>query len=110
MRRGTLLFVLLFEFEYALVELIILSLFGNQLFVVSALDDATVVKHHNDVGIANGRETVRNYEYRSALHKTVHTCGNYCLSSRINGRRSLVEYHYGRVCDGSSCDREQLTL
>ena len=56
----------LFEFQPACIKLIVLSVLSDKLFVVSALDYPSVLKHHDHVGIADRREPVRDNENRSA--------------------------------------------
>ena len=42
----------LFEFECAGVQLVVSALLREQHLVIAALDDASVIQHHDDVGVA----------------------------------------------------------
>ncbi len=44
----------LFQLEGTRVQLIVFSLFLYQLFVASSLNNSTLIKHHNNVGVFNG--------------------------------------------------------
>lgn len=44
----------LFKFKCAGVKFAVHALFGDELFVVSAFNDSSVVKDHDYVGILNG--------------------------------------------------------
>ena len=70
----------LFKLECTRIQLIVSALFRNKLFVISALDYSALFKHHNYVGVFNRGKSVSNYEYRSALHKLIHTALNDSLS------------------------------
>ena len=78
----------------------------------ATLDDSALVKNHNNVGILNGGKSVGDNEYRSALHKTVHTCGNYRFGSGVYARRCFVKNQNGRVCNRrtGNCDKLSLSL
>lgn len=56
----------LFELESACIELIVDAFFGDELFVVAALDYSAVVKNHDNIGIHDGGESVRDDKYSSA--------------------------------------------
>ena len=102
--------MLLRQLESTRVQLIILSLVGNQLFVVAALYYLTVIQHYYHIGIAHSGQSVCNHEHRSSLHKRIHSSRDYRFRSCIYGRRSFVEYHYGRICDCGTRYRHKLTL
>lgn len=59
-------------------------LFGHELLMAATLDDSSMIKNHDDIGIANRRQAVDNDEYRSALHQIVHTVLNNLFGTRIN--------------------------
>ena len=52
--------------------------------MAATLDDSSMIKNHDDIGIANRRQAVDNDEYRSALHQIVHTVLNNLFGTRIN--------------------------
>ena len=49
-------------------------------------------------------------EYRSALHKLIHTLFDMRLGTCIYRARSLVEDEHGRICYRGSCNCKELTL
>lgn len=50
--------------------------------MIAALDDASVVEHHDHIGISDGREAVRDYKHRPALHQLIHAALNDRLGAR----------------------------
>lgn len=101
---------MLIQLKRAGIKLIILALFGNELIMRAAFDDAAVVKDHDHVGVADRGKTVRDDENGSAVHQTVHALLNERFRSGIDGGRCLVENHNGRVGNGSTRDGKKLTL
>ena len=89
----------LFKLECTGVELVIGSFFRNQLFVAAAFDDAAVVEDHDDIGILDSRQAVRDDEHRAALHQLIHTALDDGLGARVDGRGRLVEDHDRRIGD-----------
>lgn len=71
--RRWVIFMKLFEFKCARIELVILTLLGNQIVVRTALDDPALFENHNHVGVSYGGKSVCDDEDRSAVHQTVHT-------------------------------------
>ena len=100
----------LFEFQPACIKLIVLSVLSDKLFVVSALDYPSVLKHHDHVGIADRREPVRDNENRSAVHQLIHAVLNKRLSACIYRRGRFIEYHNGRISHRGAGYRDKLTL
>ena len=88
---------LLFKFEYALVKLVILAFFLDQMRVAAALYDHSVLKYHDDVRVLHCGKPVRDYKYGAALHEFVHAALHNRLGTRISGGCGFVEYHYRRV-------------
>ena len=56
----------LFQFKGAGVKLIIGALLGNQLLVISPLNDSAVVQNHNGIGVPDGGQPVGDDEHGSA--------------------------------------------
>lgn len=50
------------------VQLIVLSALCDEFLVAAALDNPSVVKHHDCIGVLNGGQTVSDDEHGSALH------------------------------------------
>ena len=57
----------------ASVELVIFALLGKEFVVIALLDDASVVHHTDDVGIADGGETMGNDKGGTPFHDVVHS-------------------------------------
>ena len=100
----------LFQLECAGVELIVGAPFGDELFVASALDDAAVVEDHDNVGVLDGGQTVRDDEHRAALHQLIHAALHDGLGARVDGAGRLVEDHHRRVGDRRAGDGDELAL
>ncbi len=69
-----------------------------------------MVKHNDDIGILDRRQTVSNDKYRSALHQSVHACLYNLLGSGIDGRSCFIQDHDRRIGDGCSGNGQQLAL
>ena len=69
----TRLLLILFKLECSGVKSVISALVGNKLFVIASFNDPSVIKHHYYVGVHDGRKTVSDNEYRSALHQLIHS-------------------------------------
>ena len=100
----------LFKLECAGVELVIGSFFRNQLFVAAAFDDAAVVEDHDDIGILDGGQAVRDDKHRAALHQLIHAALDDGLGACVDGRCRLVQNHDRRVGDRRAGDGDELTL
>ena len=81
-----------------------------QLFVCTLFNDATVVEHDNQVGIADGGQAVGNDKGGAPLHDGVHASLDELLRAGVDTTGSLVENEHARVSHGSSCDGQKLTL
>ena len=64
---------LLFQLESAGIQAVILTFLLYKRFMVAALDNFSVFKHHNRMTVADGGKSVRYYENCPALHKLIHT-------------------------------------
>ena len=74
-----------FQLKGAGVELIIGALFGHQLFVAAALDDASVIQHHNNIRVLYGRQTVGDHKDCPPLHQSVHAILHQRLGAGVDG-------------------------
>ena len=63
----------LIKLRYTGIELVVSSLLCKQIVVVAALDDLTVLQHHDGVGVADGGEAVGYHEGGAALHERIHS-------------------------------------
>ena len=104
------LFPFLFELERTGIEVVIRPLLFQQLFVRAAFDYAAVVEHHDDVGVADGGQAVRDDEHRSAFHQLIHAALHERLGARVYGAGSLVEDEHGRVLARGAGDGYELAL
>ncbi len=72
------------------IKLVILTLFGDQLVVAAALDDAALFQHHDSVCSADGGQAVGDDKAGAAVHQAVHAALHQCLGAGINGGGRLV--------------------
>lgn len=64
----SILFDDLAQLEHAVIELVVVTFFLHQLFVISALDNPSLIHDDNAVGIADRRQSVRNHKCCTAIH------------------------------------------
>ena len=74
------------------------------------LDDAAVVEDDDQVGIADGGETVGDDEGGAALHEGVHASLHKPFRAGVDARGGLVEDEHRGIADGSTGDGNQLSL
>ena len=86
------------------IKLVILALFGDQLVVAAALDDAALFQHHDAVCIADGGQAVRDDKAGAAIHQAVHAALHQSLGAGVDGGSSLIEDEHRRV-GRWPCDR-----
>ena len=98
------------ELEHSCVELVILALPGDELFVIPTLNDVSVFENHYSIGVSYGGKSVGDYEYRSALHQAIHALFDECFRSCINGRCCFVKDKNGRVCHRCTGNCKELSL
>ena len=87
----------LFQFERTGVELIIGALLGEQLFVVAAFDDVSMIQYHDDIAVADSGKPVSDDKDSTSIHQAVHTL-------LYNGlvRVSMEEVASSRIITGGS--------
>ena len=83
--------MLLVKLLFAGIKLVVSALQFKELIVSTALDYLALLKHHNGVRVADGRETVSNNEGSACRHKSVHTVLNVTLGTGVDRARRLVE-------------------
>lgn len=98
------------QLEGAGIELVILALLGDELFVAAALYYAALLQDHYGLGVADGGETVGYHKDGPARHQGVHSVLDYCLRARVYGRGRFVHYHDRRVGHGGAGYGDELTL
>src|SRR5699024_11029849 len=92
------------------VELVVGALEGEQLVVGAAFNDTSMVENHDGIGVFDGAQSVSDDKDGSSGHQCVHTSLNNRLGTGINRAGCFVENHNRRVCNGSTGNRQQLTL
>ena len=104
------LFFELFKLECAGVELVIGSFFRNQLFVAAAFDDAAVVEDHDDIGILDGGQAVRDDEARAPLEQMLQAGLQRLLGARVDVACRLVQDQDTRVGEQHAREGDELAL
>ena len=74
------------------------------------LDDAAVLEHDDQVGIADRREPVRDDERGSVLEQQMQRLLDLSLGADVDRRRRLVEDQDPRVGEQRARERDQLAL
>ena len=100
----------LFQFERTGVELIVGALLGEQLLVVAAFDDVSMIQYHDDIAVADGGEPVSDDKDSASIHQAVHTLLYNGFGTGIDGRSCLVQDHNRRVCHCRTGNGQQLPL
>ena len=80
----------LFQLEGAGIQLIVLTLQGDQLFVATALNDTAMLENHDSIGVLDRGEAVGDDEHRPAGHQGIHASLDNGLGTGIDGRGGLV--------------------
>lgn len=81
---GALCFIL-FQLERTGVEPVVLPLFGDELFMASALDNASLFQNHYHVGVLYRGKPVCDNKNSPALHESVHAALDYRLGVSVYG-------------------------
>ena len=76
----------------------------------TALNNASLLKNHDTVGVPYGRQTMCDNKGCSSAHQLVHTILNDTLGTGINGACCLIKNQYRRVRNGCTRDRKKLSL
>ncbi len=92
------------------MQLGVVSVECEELFVRTLLDDTPIIDDANDVGMDDRREAVGNDDSRTALHEVIQGTLHKTLALGIEGRSGFVEDEdRGILVDGTG-DREALAL
>lgn len=100
----------LFQFKCTGIQLIVLPLCRNEFIMCTTFNDMTMIQNNNDIGVFDGRKTMGNDEYGSAIHQSVHTSLDNLLCSCIDGGSRFIHDHNRRICYSTTCNGKQLTL
>ena len=78
--------------------------------MAAALNYPSVVKHHDDVGVHDGRQAVGDDEHGAPLHELIHAALDDGLGARVDGRGRLVEDHDRGIGAGGARYGDELAL
>ena len=76
----------------------------------AALDDASFVQHADEVGMFDGRETVRHHQGGTFRHEVLERFLHEFLGLGIERRSRFIQNQDRRVLEDSPCDGEALAL
>ena len=82
----------------------------NQFGEAAALHHAPLVEHQDFIGIAHGRQAMRDDECRPARHQGLQRLPDARLGRRIQRTGRFVEYQDRRILQQCPGDRQSLTL
>src|SRR6516165_66278 len=83
---------------------------GEELRVAAGFHKLSAIEHREEVGVANGREPVRNNDRRAVAHQRVEGAANLGFADRIQMRGRLVEDQGRRVLQEGAGNCDALTL
>ena len=89
-------------FELRIIKVIIESVLRQKLFMRTLFDNITLVHNEYDVGIFDGRKSVRDYKRSLSVHKLFKRPLYLEFGSGIYRRSRLVEYKHRRVREHNS--------
>ena len=92
------------------IQLIISSLLLNQIRMIPAFNDLSMIKHNNCITVSDRRQTMGDNKNRTTFHQVIHTFLHNTLGTGIDAGRCFIEDENRWICHGSSCDRKQLAL
>ena len=92
------------------VKLLIHALAAGQLGVRAGLDNFSVVEHHNQIGVQDGRKPVRNANRGAALHQFVERRLHGALGFGVERAGGFVEDENWSVFQNGAGDGEALAL
>jgi hypothetical protein len=96
--------------QLGLVEPPVGALLLHQHVVRTDLHDLAAVHHHQPVGLAQGREAVRDGDGGAALHQVVERLLDLLLGLGVDRRGGLVEDQDARVDEQRAGDADALAL
>src|ERR1700693_4883782 len=96
--------------ELALIERVVEAMSREQLGMATLLDDLALIHDDDVVGVADGREAVRDHDAGSALSKSRHRLLDLDLGARVDTAGRLVQDQDGSIGQEGSGDGQQLLL
>ena len=88
----------------------VLAIERDKLVMRSAFDDAAFVQHADKVGVADGRDAMRNDQGRAVEPDVTQVFQDRFLGVRINGRKRIIEYQNTRIAHNGTGYRRSLLL
>src|SRR5436190_1978945 len=82
----------------------------HELVVAALLDDAAVLEHHNQIGVANRREAMRDDEGGPTRQEQPQRLLDLPLRADVDRRRRFVEDEDPRIREQGACQGDQLAL
>src|SRR6266853_2156873 len=96
--------------ELALIERVVEAVPCEQLGMAALLDDATLIHDDDAVGVADGREPVRDDETRPALPQLRHRLLDLNLGASVDAARRLIQDQDRPIGQEGAGDRQKLLL
>ncbi len=98
------------QYQLPLIKLRIEASSRQQLFVRAALGDRAAVEHDDFVGVANGRNPVRDEQGRPPRHHAGQLRQDFFFRVGVHARERVVENQDARVADDGAGDGGALLL
>ena len=102
--------LILGELQLPCIELIVGAFLLDQVFVISTLDDASVLQNHDRVTVTYCRQTVGDDKNGTSFHQVIHTFLHDTFCTSINTGRRLIQNQYRRIGHSGSCNGKKLSL
>lgn len=96
--------------ELTVIEVGVEPVLGEQILMLSLLNDVTVFHDQDDVGIANGGQSVCHDKACATVHHAGKRILDFQLGARINGGGSLIQNEHWRQTQHHAGDAKQLLL
>ena len=96
--------------QLAFVEVGVFAVEGEELVVGAAFDDAAFGEDADEVGVADGRDAVRDDKRCAARADVAEVVEDFFFGVRVDGRKRIVEYQDSRVTHDCSSDGGSLLL
>ena len=91
-------------------QAVIFALQLHQLLRRAALDDASVVHHHDLVGLGKGRKTVGDHNGGAPRDQMLDGVLDQMLGLRVHGGSRLVKHQHAGIAEHGTGDGDTLTL
>ena len=106
----TVVILCLFFLKLTVIQIRIESLTCQQFFMITLLNDISVLHHQDQICILDSRKSVGDNKAGSALHQVIHGLLDLHLGSGIYGRCGLIQDQNLIVRQDRPCNGEQLLL